>query len=450
MKITFINHASFMLESAGATLLCDPWTRGKAFNEGWALLSPSAKVPYERVDYIWVSHEHPDHFSLPTLRSIPEADRRRITVLYQKHGSPRLVEAFHKLGFDHVVELPLYRWVKLREDFEVLCGSVGSMDSFLAIRTENECVLNLNDCVCTVAQTNYIRRLVGKVSLLFTQFSFANWIGNHSDEIGAVQAKLQDLILRARVFKPEFMVPFASFIYFCNRENSWMNQVMITPEAVAAMGLPGVNFMYPGNEWNSRTRSFRSKEAVAAYMQDIRNIKIDPTPPSVEPEKVRDAIRRMLSTLRKRYGKWIVGRIPRFDIYAHDIGRIFCVDPKEGNCAIREADKESAARARYMMCSQVAWYTFNHTWGWGTLEVSGMFLDREFETRGPNKRFSFYINALSTDFLNFSNAARAWRTLGFFWQKKLELLYRFQPYQGAGSERAVRTSAPVLPSRGRA
>ncbi len=449
MKIKFINHASFLLESAGTSLLCDPWTRGKAFNDGWALLSPSAQVPYSEVDYIWFSHEHPDHFSFPTLRAIPEADRHRITVLYQKHASLRLVEAFHKLGFDHVVELPLYQWVKLQDDFHVLCGSVGSMDSFLAIRSENECVLNLNDCVCTPGQTKYIQHLVGTVNLLFTQFSFANWIGNHADQIGAVKAKLDDLALRVNIFAPEFTVPFASFIYFCNRENAWMNDLMITPEAIAAMNLPGVNFMYPEDEWNSQTRAFRSQEAVAAYGNDLRNVKIDPTPPAVAPETVREAIMKMLGALHKRFGKIIVGRLRPFEIHAHDIDTIFSVFPAESKCDIQKATAEFADRARYVMCSQTAWYAFNHTWGWGTLEVSGMYLDRQFETQGADRLFRFLTNALSTDYLNFGDSARARRTAQFLWQKKFELLYRFQPRWASRPIDDVRSRAAVAGARER-
>jgi UDP-MurNAc hydroxylase len=158
----------------GATIFCDPWTKGKAFNEGWSLLSASAPVPYEKVDYIWISYEHPDHFSFPTLKSIAEAERRRITVLYQRHSSVRIAKALRDLGFGKVQELPLYRWVSIGKDFRVLCGSVGSMDSFLAVRADGESVLNINDCFCTPAQIKYIQRQVGKLSLLFAQFSLAN------------------------------------------------------------------------------------------------------------------------------------------------------------------------------------------------------------------------------------------------------------------------------------
>jgi L-ascorbate metabolism protein UlaG (beta-lactamase superfamily) len=46
VKIRFVGHASFSVESSGTTLITDPWLVGKAFNSGWALLSPPARVDW--------------------------------------------------------------------------------------------------------------------------------------------------------------------------------------------------------------------------------------------------------------------------------------------------------------------------------------------------------------------------------------------------------------------
>ncbi len=51
------------------------------------------------------------------------------------------------------------------------------------------------------------------------------------------------------------------------------------------------------------------------------------------------------------------------------------------------------------MCSQVAWYAFAYSWGWGAMEVSGMYLDRCFKV--PN-RLAFYLNIMATEFLGFN------------------------------------------------
>jgi UDP-MurNAc hydroxylase len=448
MKITFVNHASFLFETKAASIWCDPWTTGRVYNDLAALYSPSYQVPFERVDHIWLSHEHSDHFNFPTLKTIPEADRRRITFLHQKHSSPRVIEAVRKLGFEKIVELPQYRWVTLRPGFEIFCGCVGTLDSFLAVRTEGETILNLNDCICTDTEIQYIRRIIGKPSLLFTQFSIAQWIGNHTDEIGAVQQKIREFKYSVLAFQPEFTVPFASFAYWCNEENSWMNRFMITPAQIMAMNLPGVNFMYPGDEWDSATRKFRSEAAVARYMRDIQNLRIDPPPQSVDGEKIREAAKKLLDAMHKRLSKLILARIKPFDIYTHDTNQVFAIYPAECRCEVAEATPETAAKARYVMCSQVAWYTFAFTWGWSVVEGTGTFVDRQFRKKGENELWRRCVTELSTDILRFDSPKRCFRTLQFLWGKKFELFYHL--FGKAISDEAIGKAYASAPTSWRA
>ena len=66
--ITFINHASFIIEGNGKSILTDPWYEGEIFNKGWKLLIENETKDInnilDSIDYIWISHEHPDHFSI--------------------------------------------------------------------------------------------------------------------------------------------------------------------------------------------------------------------------------------------------------------------------------------------------------------------------------------------------------------------------------------------------
>lgn len=423
MKITFVNHASFLLEAKAGSIWCDPWTMGKVYNNLAALYSPSFQVPLDRVEYIWLSHEHSDHFHFPTLKAIPEADRKRITFLHQKHSSPRVIEAVRKLGFEKIIELPQYRWVKLKPDFDIFCGSIGTTDSFLVMRTEGETILNLNDCICTDSEIRYIHRITGKLSLLLTQFSIAQWIGNRADEIDAVQQKIREFKYSVLTFQPGFTIPFASFGYSCNEENSWMNKFMITPIQVMAMNLPGVNFMYPGDVWDSAARTFRSEEAVARYMKDLESLQIDPTPPSVDGEIIRQAAVKLLEAMRKRFSRMVLKRITPFGVYTSDTKMVFTIYPAEGRCEMVAATPESAAKARYVMCSQVAWYTFANTWGWSVVDGVGAYADRQFKEKGENELWRRCITELSTDILRFDSPARFFRTMEFLWGKKLEIFY---------------------------
>jgi UDP-MurNAc hydroxylase len=423
MKLRFVSHASFSVEGNGTTVLCDPWLLGKAFNRGWALVSPAASVDWADIDYVWISHQHPDHLNFPTLKSLPRQERQSLTMLYQKHASDRIPKVLQGMGYRNILELKLHNWISLPSGLQVMCGSCGSMDSWIAIRAEDITVLNLNDCVLSPQHLENVARLVGKVTILLTQFSFANWIGNKADERGEIARKLEDFQYRVRFFQPEVTIPFASFIYFCNQENSWMNGFVITPQRIADLNLPSVSFMYPGDEWNSSERVLHSIDAVNKYMQDISAEKtIDPTPRSVSPSTLHQVVNRTLRSVRARFGRLLIGQIKPFTIYLHDLDKVLLIDPAN-TCEILEATDETRDTTRYVMCSQVAWYAFAYSWGWGAMEVSGMYSDRLLNE--PNQ-LAFYLNILATDVLPFGGVRQMLRTLEFFWTKRAELAFRIK------------------------
>jgi hypothetical protein len=179
-------------------------------------------------------------------------------------------------------------------------------------------------------------------------------------------------------------------------------------------------------------------------MKDIEHLEIDPTPPPVETEKVREAVEQLLGHLRKRFGKVVMNRLKPFDVFTHDTNQIFAVRPATGLCEAEEATPERAASARYVMCSQVAWYTFANTWGWNVVEGSGTYLDRSFKEEGENELWRRCITELSTDILRFDSPSRFFRTLGFLWGKKFEILYHF--YGKPISDEAIRKISPRGPA----
>ena len=72
-----------------------------------------------------------------------------------------------------------------------------------------------------------------KFVLLFTQYSYANWVEGGEKENKyrkklAVE-KLRRIKIQTEVLKPKFVVPFASMVRFCHKENSYMNDSMNTP-----------------------------------------------------------------------------------------------------------------------------------------------------------------------------------------------------------------------------
>ena len=79
--ITFLNHSSLLVTSKKTKILCDPWFFGSAFQDGWSLLhDQSHDINDLEFEYVWISHEHPDHFSIPTISAL----KRKTKFLYQK------------------------------------------------------------------------------------------------------------------------------------------------------------------------------------------------------------------------------------------------------------------------------------------------------------------------------------------------------------------------------
>src|SRR6266852_4622045 len=108
MKIHFVGHACIVAECADTSILMDPWLFGKIFNDSWTLLPEPKFDPamLEKVDYIWISHEHPDHCHFPTLGSFPADFKARVTILFQDRDYTKMFAAFRKLGYERFQRLP--------------------------------------------------------------------------------------------------------------------------------------------------------------------------------------------------------------------------------------------------------------------------------------------------------------------------------------------------------
>lgn len=75
IRITFINHSTFLIQVDGLNILTDPIYSERASPFGWAgpkrMRLPGIKFEdLPRIDAVLISHNHYDHLDLPTLRTI--------------------------------------------------------------------------------------------------------------------------------------------------------------------------------------------------------------------------------------------------------------------------------------------------------------------------------------------------------------------------------------------
>ncbi len=172
MRIRYIKSACVAVETKGVKILTDPWLVDGEYYGSWCHY-PELEFDqdyFNSIDYIYISHIHPDHFSKKTFEIL----NKDIPVLIHKYASPFLKMNIERLGFK-VTELPHNEKAELKNGvtIEILaadncnpelcakfmgCGIIETkfkstqIDSLAVISDGEYNVLNLNDCPYDLAQ----------------------------------------------------------------------------------------------------------------------------------------------------------------------------------------------------------------------------------------------------------------------------------------------------------
>ena len=157
--LKFLNHASYVIENEDSILIHDPWFEGNAFNNGWSLLSKEITnqqvVDYlslsNKLIYIWISHEHSDHFSISFIKSLKKAGID-CKFFFQKTADKRVLN-FLKLNEFKIQECTDGKEYKIDKNLYLSVYSHSGGDSFCFLRTNTKNILNINDCVIKDAKS---------------------------------------------------------------------------------------------------------------------------------------------------------------------------------------------------------------------------------------------------------------------------------------------------------
>lgn len=183
MNITYLGHAGFVVETSEAIVIMDPWlSETGAFDSSWFQLPRNhhlAPLVYEKLRddrralFIYVSHEHQDHFDIKFLRSLPN---RRFTLLVPEFGRSALMEHFAEYECKEVL------FFKHRQELRIPGGSLtfyvddsrANRDSAILLRCGDDTFLNMNDCKLFDTLHQVIRE-EGSIRVFACQFSGATW-----------------------------------------------------------------------------------------------------------------------------------------------------------------------------------------------------------------------------------------------------------------------------------
>jgi len=183
MRITYLGHAGFLVETAQTIIIMDAWLSPLgAFDAAWfqfpcnhhllELVQNKLKEKGKE-KYIYVSHEHKDHFCQWTLDRIDSED---FTFVIPKFRRPVLYDLIRKIPCKKIVlcesdtriEIPGGYLKIYAEDSEL------NRDSGIFVCADEQRFLNINDCKIH-DRLPRIRMDEGKIDAFAAQFSGATW-----------------------------------------------------------------------------------------------------------------------------------------------------------------------------------------------------------------------------------------------------------------------------------
>jgi CMP-N-acetylneuraminate monooxygenase len=217
--IRFLNHACIMVCLPGLKFAIDPWLSGSAFSNGWWLSSPSPADAYEQIntcDFIYISHNHPDHLNTNTLQHID----KNIPILTGKFSSGSTERFLKSLGFKTVYPIGFSeKWMASNTSFAISALKSGDFrdDTGLLLEIGNKTILLTVDC-------NFLDfwRFPKHIDLLWSSFAggasgfplcFDNYTEKEKDRIIARNKKAiyttNKTVLRK--IQPKMFIPYAGF-----------------------------------------------------------------------------------------------------------------------------------------------------------------------------------------------------------------------------------------------
>ena len=409
-SIRFVNHASILIGEAENGILSDPWYNADAFNKGWNLLYENKEEEILEVikltSFIWISHEHPDHFSINFFKKYGQIIKDQgIKILFQKTKDKRVVRFLKGNKFE-VIELDFKKWIRLNNNLEILCIKDRDYDSGLLIKLNDEKILNLNDCVVrTKSRANEIKKITGKIDVLLTQFSYAAWKGGKENDSWRKEAaleKLEAIKLQYSCLLPKFVIPFASFCFFSNVENFYLNDFKNTTTKVLKY-FSNTNYkiiiMKPGDVIGGNFENYNTSNANkfwATIEKDlpIRNLNKYEKIEMATLKHYFDIYRKRIISKNDHKLMRILRKLSPIKLFQPIVISLSDLNKKVKFDYLKNTFHDTEEQAHLEMQSESLAFIFKNSYGFDTLTVNGCF--EELSTGG----FSITTKTLALDSFN--------------------------------------------------
>ncbi len=327
-EIDFNAHASVTIKVGEVKITSDPWFIGSCFATGWWHINPPSEEAIKRLqesDYIYISHNHPDHLHIPTLEKYI---KKNTPIIVPNFESKSVENILSNYGFNNLIITDFLRELDIETSkgklrlVIVKSGDDRDDSSLLIANKYNKIFLGVD--------TNMPNKwILPKVDLLFTAFAggasgFPSRIENfsyskkieitESNRLSVFNNHVKKLV---SVTNPKYVVPYAGYfteasrdieVKKINRKNS--PEELITYIESEFNGIKGINPL--------ETSHF------CLHRKEFSTRLVNETPSYfIDDEYIKDEIVKFSGNVCEIK-----------DLYLHDLGKIFMASNFHDNLTV--------------------------------------------------------------------------------------------------------------------
>lgn len=262
MKIIHIASATVLIEHKNTKILTDPWLVGNEYYGSWTHYPPidiDWKM-FDDVDYIYISHIHPDHMSKETLENI----NKDIPILIHTYEEKFVKDNLERWG-RKVIELPHGEKFECGDGLNIHiyaadncnpeecykffgCGKMESkmgstgIDTMAVIENGDQTILNVNDCpfLLSTKTLDVVLENHPTIDLLLVGYAgggsipqcWENYTIAEKLEVYGPKKKLHFLNMGKQYIdkiKPKYYIPFAG-TYTLRGKFAYLEKYRVVPE----------------------------------------------------------------------------------------------------------------------------------------------------------------------------------------------------------------------------
>jgi hypothetical protein len=195
MRIEYISHSCFVIETGQTKIAFDPWITGTAYYNQWHLYpKPVDTTPVENADLILISHGHEDHLHHESLMMI----QKKAHIFFPFQWREGVVDYLRHLQFEDITEAVSFKTYHFKDIKITYLGY--SLESVIIVECEGYVIVNINDALNSNHETgvDYVLKKIKsrwpKIDFLLSGWSGAGYFpnkvhykGKNDDEVARIR-----------------------------------------------------------------------------------------------------------------------------------------------------------------------------------------------------------------------------------------------------------------------